>query len=233
MRPNPIALPLEDVNVVRTFLPEGWGFFTKNAEEENPFFYARVGGEWVPAIQESPYSLRYLLGANRTGRYRGVEMGLVIAAAGKTAWTNCDTDPLTCLGTLTPLVIGPVREGTLCVELDRANALVVWAGALSPPNGAPSGKGDCPRDSSRKVGGTSRRREPVDQRLWFGTDASRGGYARDLGGNAVRSSLSASGWRCPPARVQWPASDQRVLPCSSGAFRRGALACGARAAGRR
>jgi hypothetical protein len=33
MRPNPITLPLEGVNLTRTLLAEGWGFFTKNAEE--------------------------------------------------------------------------------------------------------------------------------------------------------------------------------------------------------
>lgn len=134
MRPNPITLPLEDVNLARTLLPEGWGFFTKNAEEENPFFYAHVGGEWVPAIQESPYSPRYLLGANRTGRYRGVEMGLITAAVGKKDWSDCNTDPLSCVGTLTPLVIGPIRDrGTLCGELGLVQqAPVPWAWARSP-----------------------------------------------------------------------------------------------------
>lgn len=133
MRPNPIALPLEDVDVVRAILPEGWRFFTKNGEEDNTFVYAHVGNEWVSAIEESPTSLHFLLGANRTGRYRGVEMGLITAALGKTAWTSCSGDPVSCLSELPVTSIGPVsNRPTLCHELGLVQQPPVpWAWARS------------------------------------------------------------------------------------------------------
>jgi antimicrobial peptide system SdpA family protein len=133
MRPNPIKLPLENVDVVRAILPEGWRFFTKNAEEDNIFVYARVRDEWVPAIEESPTSMHFLLGANRTGRYRGVEMGLITAALGKNAWTSCSGDPMRCLSELPLASIGPVSDRpTLCRELGLVQQPPVpWAWARS------------------------------------------------------------------------------------------------------
>src|SRR5689334_18643169 len=134
MRPNPITLPFEHRDLALVFMPQGWRFFTKNAEEPNPSVFVKIGRDWAPAFEESPYSARYLFGANRTGRYRGVEMGLINAAVAKNAWTECTGDPLACLSDLTATTIGAVRERpTLCGELGLVQqAPVPWAWARSP-----------------------------------------------------------------------------------------------------
>ena len=133
MRPNPITLPGEDADAARVFMPQGWRFFTKHAEEANPAVFVRVGPEWLPAFRESPYSIRYLFGANRTGRYRGVEIGLLEAAVAKSAWTNCAHDPVTCLSALQPRNIRTVKERpTLCGELGLVQQPPIpWAWARS------------------------------------------------------------------------------------------------------
>ncbi|MCZ9292782.1 SdpA family antimicrobial peptide system protein [Corynebacterium lehmanniae] len=73
-------------------VPQGWGFFTKNPQEERLNFYKRTPqGEWV-ADDTANASSTNLFGASRKSRLRGLELSKLLAQAEgpeTTEWEVC------------------------------------------------------------------------------------------------------------------------------------------------
>src|SRR5882762_406625 len=97
MRQNPAHLPGEAMLNTRVFLPEGWAFFTKNAEEEwlHPY-KPSANGHWEPVSAGAAAEPRFLFGARRMNRSQGVEVALLLSQA-SIEFKPCTTDPATCL----------------------------------------------------------------------------------------------------------------------------------------
>ncbi|MFE8595893.1 SdpA family antimicrobial peptide system protein [Archangium violaceum] len=83
---NPLELPGEKKLLTRTWAPEGWKFFTRNAQEERPVLFTRRNGAWERAEQGPASRPRYLFGLNREGRAQGLEFGLLLEQLPASAW---------------------------------------------------------------------------------------------------------------------------------------------------
>lgn len=94
---NPLELPGEKKLLTRTWAPEGWKFFTRNAQEERPVLFTRRNGAWERAEQGPASRPRYLFGLNREGRAQGLEFGLLLEQLPASAWRECSESPVSCL----------------------------------------------------------------------------------------------------------------------------------------
>lgn len=94
---NPIKLPYESELPTTLFLPEGWKFFTRNPQEEQPLVFSRQGGSWRSAARGPHASAANLFGLDRAGRAQGLETGLLIAKVPERSFTECKQDPAACL----------------------------------------------------------------------------------------------------------------------------------------
>ncbi|PYY32398.1 SdpA family antimicrobial peptide system protein [Curtobacterium sp. MCBD17_030] len=105
------------VHLTRQIAPQGWAFFTKDAQSAYivPFEVSR-GGLIDRSIAVGA-SAQWAFGFNRAGRSQGAEIATFLHGVGQRAWTNCGTDE-TCYAeadAAKPLrVKNPRMEPTLC-----------------------------------------------------------------------------------------------------------------------
>jgi antimicrobial peptide system SdpA family protein len=92
---TPITLPYLDR--VQLFAPEGWKFFTKNAHDDRFEALVLEGDRWETPFANASADPSYAFGANRTGRARGVEVGLLMEKLSKDQWKECTGNPRDCL----------------------------------------------------------------------------------------------------------------------------------------
>jgi len=82
-------------NVVRTLLPEGWAFFTRNPRERVDHLYeVRANGELVAG---NPADERSLLGFDRKPRLRSAELAGLVSKVPESAWISCRASLNECL----------------------------------------------------------------------------------------------------------------------------------------
>ncbi len=95
---NQLKLPAEEQVSPMTWAPQGWKFFTREPQEEQPFAYAlQADGSWSPALKWPNARTDNLLGLGREGRVQGVELGLLLQDMTKSSWKECDESPIHCL----------------------------------------------------------------------------------------------------------------------------------------
>jgi antimicrobial peptide system SdpA family protein len=95
---NSVHLPFEEHVQMHVFLPEGWKFFTRDPQEDDPMPYLQdADGRWQPAGSVSYAASGSALGMSRTVRARGVELGMIVSALPKGALQTCDGTPDSCL----------------------------------------------------------------------------------------------------------------------------------------
>lgn len=116
--PSALELPFAGQQMIRSVLPQGWGFFTRNPREAFPVPY-REGrsGQWA----ETALSLRsnYLGGFGRRSRVQDIEMGLLLNAS-SVEWAPCDGDVSACLQAIGPMVgtvANPSPSPILCGDI--------------------------------------------------------------------------------------------------------------------
>jgi antimicrobial peptide system SdpA family protein len=114
---NPIRLPFERWVHVRFWAPEGWGFFTRDPQEEAMRLFARKrDGKWVSGSLGPNGMPANVFGLNRASRAQGVEAGLLASKVPKTAFQPCQEMPTVCLEHA-PVAISlnnPTQEPALC-----------------------------------------------------------------------------------------------------------------------
>ncbi len=132
---NPIHLPLESSIDARTWAPQGWAFFTRDAhEEELDILFADQQGTWRPAGDGPNASASNWFGASRRGRARSNEAGTLLQSVPHGAWKDCGTDINEC-ASLAPVihVLNPLAEPTLCGSVAFSmQRPVPWAWAHGP-----------------------------------------------------------------------------------------------------
>lgn len=94
---NPIKLPAESTMRTNLFIPEGWRFFTRNPQEEQPLAFSRQNGSWRSVMRGPNASAANLFGLDRAGRAQGLEMGLLMAEVHKRSFIECNEEPILCL----------------------------------------------------------------------------------------------------------------------------------------
>src|SRR5215218_8664142 len=78
---NPLHLPGAKTISARTWIPEGWGFFTRDPREERLLLFRRTeGGAWVSASLGPAARRANFFGMNRYFRAQGIEVGLLLAS---------------------------------------------------------------------------------------------------------------------------------------------------------
>jgi len=83
---------------IKTAVPEGWGFFTRNPREPDITLYENHGGHWRKAEHMPISSASNLSGIDRLPRAQSVELGMLLNALNESdAWTPCDGDLESCL----------------------------------------------------------------------------------------------------------------------------------------
>lgn len=92
------------VKDMRQLLPQGWAFFTRDAQESRLYTYRHVDGEWVSAEAPPNNSPRYWFGLNRGARPHAAEVASISAGVPADEWTDCGRgDHVACLSSLEPV----------------------------------------------------------------------------------------------------------------------------------
>ena len=134
---NAVQLPFENRLLSRLFLPQGWKFFTRNAQEATvlPFREER-SGVWTSALLGANGERQNWFGLSRRARAQGVEMGLLLeklpAAWSSSKESRCDGAASECLRQLqvTVRIRNITPHPTLCGVIGiAAQQQVPWAWA--------------------------------------------------------------------------------------------------------
>jgi sporulation delaying protein A len=118
---------------VKSFFPEGWGFFSKNPRDADVYIYSVKDGDFMLKTPSS--SFENLLGLKRDARAQGAEYGILLKqlSADKVQWYECkNISHLDCFtanrGVFAIQLQNPSYTPTLCGELWIVlQAQVPWA----------------------------------------------------------------------------------------------------------
>lgn len=83
-------------STLREFLPEGFGYFTRNPMEEFPLVY-RLEGDSLILLTRSNSSPSNLFGILRTQRSTFGEMGMIMQEISEETWTKCGSSLVDCV----------------------------------------------------------------------------------------------------------------------------------------
>lgn len=134
---NPVELPFEKQIAVRSWLPQGWCFFTKDPRDDRMLVFRASGdGSLTPAIDSQTRWPRRAGGFDRRLRAVWIEAGLLFVAVSPNEWSECKEHPARCLEAMEPqrTMVNTSPEPHLCgrVGLVRQRVLPwAWARARS------------------------------------------------------------------------------------------------------
>lgn len=95
---NPISLPFENQISVRSWLPQGWGLFTKDPRQERMFMFGRQDdGRWNSLSLAPLARASNAFGLNRASRAQGVEADRLFVKLANKDWRACQDEPVRCL----------------------------------------------------------------------------------------------------------------------------------------
>lgn len=87
---NPLNLSYNEKTSIFTLIPQGWGFFTRNPREDEPYIYKKVGKDWIK-VSNSNSDVGYFFGASRKGRKINFEAySLLSQIKDSLAWKKAD-----------------------------------------------------------------------------------------------------------------------------------------------
>ncbi len=116
---NPIRLPYAERIQARFWIPEGWGFFTRNPREERVTPYAWRADGWISASLGPHGRSSNLFGLNRISRAQNVEMGLLLQRVPNRMWRDCTGSSTACIDSVTrvPELRNRSPRPTLCGDI--------------------------------------------------------------------------------------------------------------------
>ena len=134
---NTIALPFESKVDLRIVAPQGWAFFTRDAEEEQLTTYALRDGTWQPLNAEPNASVANLFGVSRRGRARSNEAGTLLQTISRGDWTDCSMALNDCFNAshTSSHVRNAIPEPALCGDVGfvlRRPVPWAWASSKKP-----------------------------------------------------------------------------------------------------
>ncbi|MWV29756.1 SdpA family antimicrobial peptide system protein [Rathayibacter iranicus] len=119
-RPSVLPPARNDViQVTRQIAPQGWAFFTKDAQSDYLVPFEVSDNSLVNRSVDVSASAEWALGFNRMGRAQGAEIATFLQGVGQGAWTKCGTEnACEAVAAGEPLrVHNPRNNPTLCGEL--------------------------------------------------------------------------------------------------------------------
>ncbi len=116
---NPIGLPGEASLGVRSLLPQGWRFFTKDPQELRLLYYLLTASGWESAMLAPHAAPRNSFGLDRRSRAQGVEAASLANLARPSDWSSCHQSFHECVAALRPVleVRNLAPNPTLCGEI--------------------------------------------------------------------------------------------------------------------
>lgn len=117
--------------VVATLLPQGWGFFTRDAREATYTLWSRTSSGWSDTELSRETRAGYAFGADRAGRMVGVDLDYLVGRLDEKRWVKCSVgETASCLSevkTATKVSLRAAQRDVCGVRgLVRASA-VPWA----------------------------------------------------------------------------------------------------------
>lgn len=121
----------EALEISRTYLPQGWAFFTKPADSANTVPYSVRDGHLVAASVGAYAEPRYGFGVDRGPRRQGVEIARLLVGIPKKEWIQCDGEGIVeCARRISTSkdVVNSLSQPTLCGEIVLvAEKVTPWA----------------------------------------------------------------------------------------------------------
>jgi antimicrobial peptide system SdpA family protein len=127
---NPVILPGAGRVDVRLWLPQGWRFFTRDAQEPDLTALRRTATQWTPALSWPYARPTNAFGLNRTARAHGLELGLLLTQLDARAWRRCGAAPAACLDASSAgvRIRSPLSRPALCGDIGLVQQRPVpWA----------------------------------------------------------------------------------------------------------
>jgi antimicrobial peptide system SdpA family protein len=126
---NPLSIRPSEERLVRSFVPEGWGFFTRNPREKDLQLYFKRDGYWVKNKSWPISSISNLGGMDRYPRAQSVELAMILKMVPDSSWRYCQQSFIQCLNGIKPLIIknpspNPTLKGSICIT---SQSPVPWA----------------------------------------------------------------------------------------------------------
>lgn len=103
-----LILPLSGTlqPVFRTFLTQGWAFFTRSPREQDLFIFGQDdASNWRSISHGPPSRIRNVFGLRRLPRAESVEIGLLSHSIPGSAWAECLDSVTLCLESLDSMSI--------------------------------------------------------------------------------------------------------------------------------
>jgi antimicrobial peptide system SdpA family protein len=95
---NPLTMAYKKQEQVRTLIPQGWAFFTRNPREKSVLWYQKQNDEWV-LINSSSANYKKIFGLSRLSRRQNIELGALMAQLNYAKnWVDCKNNlPNACI----------------------------------------------------------------------------------------------------------------------------------------
>ncbi|WP_312755493.1 SdpA family antimicrobial peptide system protein [Rummeliibacillus suwonensis] len=112
-----LDIQLEKDIKIQTWMPQGWGFFSKDPREELTVAYnlntGKEAGMWPNTRVENYFGLK------RLGRSQSVELGLIETNINPSVWEGCKKDSLNCLNkaSVAGKVTNTIPNASLCGDI--------------------------------------------------------------------------------------------------------------------
>ncbi|HEY8174735.1 MAG TPA: SdpA family antimicrobial peptide system protein [Gemmatimonadaceae bacterium] len=94
---SPIRLPFAKQVDMNTWMPQGWGFFTRDPREDRTLVLVQTNGTWKSAYLAPHARFSNVLGLDRASRGQGVELGEFMHWMKLKTWARCKDTPVECL----------------------------------------------------------------------------------------------------------------------------------------
>jgi len=91
---NPLSLSKDKTNIIQSYIPQSWGFFSIDPTEEELNVYSL---EDEDKLVWPNNRIKNIFGLSRYGRAQGTEIGLLQSEISTEEWSSCEDDPVSCL----------------------------------------------------------------------------------------------------------------------------------------
>lgn len=115
---NPLSLSKDKTNIIQSFIPQSWGFFSIDPTEEELNVYSLEDDDKLIWPNNR---IKNIFGLSRYGRAQGTEIGLLQSEISPEKWSNCEEDPVSCLLDEPKIhITNKTPKPTLCGEIGIA-----------------------------------------------------------------------------------------------------------------
>lgn len=126
---NPLSIDYKQQTNIRTLIPQGWAFFTRNPREKVLLFYKKQDKKYL-LVNSSGSSYDKLFGLSRLSRRQNIELGNLAAQLNTVKnWVECENNlPTSCIPDSVNKVYTQFNQATIIGEyLVRLVEPIPWA----------------------------------------------------------------------------------------------------------